>query len=163
MQLTLGERLLLRNQLEIMKALSVPGLSTADYDERIAIVDGGYEVFYPDLLVGMRETAFDGDVATEVMDILDMFRALDNANRKGLTVSGGTGYASFAGFDGNNDPHYGFARFLIDVQGKYTESAPAKNSHSASTLSIYRRMLSTWESQGRPHSPNQAEVDAILA
>ena len=157
MQLTLAERLLLRNQLKIMKALNVPDNSPDQYDEQIAVLDGGYEVYYPDVLSGLNRSGTDASVTAEVLEILDMFRALDSAKRKGLTVSG-----EFEGFDANNDPHYGFAYFVLNVQGSYAESAPARNSHSSTTLPRYRNMVSTWQSLGRSHTLSQADVDAIL-
>lgn len=160
MKLTLAERLILRNQLTLMKAAKVPTISSSDCDELIEIVESGYEVFYDDLLLGMRENGTSSAVTAEVFDILDMYRALDSAKRNGLTVSGS--YATFQGFDGNNDPHCGFARFLLDVQGKYPESAPSKNSHSSATISAYRRMVSTWKSLGSIHALSQSDVDAIL-
>lgn len=157
MQLTLAERLLLRNQLKIMKALNIPDSSPDQYDEQIAILEGGYAVYYPDVLSGLNRDGTDASVTAEVLEILDMFRALDTAKRKGLTVSRG-----FEGLDANNDPHYGFAHFVLDVQGSYAESGPARNSHSSATLPRYRRMFSTWQSQGRSHTLSQADVDAIL-
>lgn len=163
MKLTTAERLIIRNQLFLMKELKVGGLSPSDYDEKIEIIESGYEVFYPDVLGGLSEHGTDRAVTDETMEIFDLYRALDTAKRNGLTMSGGTGHASFAGFDGNNDEHYGFARFLLDVQGSYAESAPMRNSHSSGTISTYRRMLSVWQSLGRSHTLSQADVNAILA
>lgn len=162
MQLTVSERLLLRNQLSIMKALAIPMASPKQYDELIEIVESGYELYYPDVAMGVQAPGASSAVTAETLEILDMFRALDAARQAGLKVSGGTGHASFAGFDGNNDPHYGFAGFLLDVRGYYAESAPSKNSHSSMTISTYRRMVSVWQSLGRGHSLSQADVDAIL-
>jgi uncharacterized protein YfbU (UPF0304 family) len=162
MQLTLAERIQLRNQLKIMKALKLPDLSPHEYDEHIAILEGGYEIFYPDLLSGLNEAGIDADVTAEVLEILSLFRALDTAAKSGLNVTSGRYPAKFAGFDGNNDPHYGFSHFVLDVQGKFTESAPAKNSHTASSLGIYRDMVETWQSQGRKFPLSQTDVDAIL-
>ena len=162
MKLSLAERLSLRNQLLIMQTLKVPGYSSRDYDEMIEIVQGGYEIFYSDLVSGLSEEGADPAVTSEVMEILDLFRALDSAKRSGVNIAGGNGYGTFAGFDANNDEHYGFSVFILDVKGLYAESAPAKNSHSSATLGVYRRMVSVWQSLGRSHALSQADVDAIL-
>lgn len=158
MQLTLAERLLLRNQLKIMKALKVPDASDEDYDEHIEILEGGYAVFYPDILSGLDEHGTDPEVTAEVIEIFEMFRALDSAKRNGMSVTKG-----FEGYDGNNDPHCSFARFVLEVQGKFDESAPMRNSHTQSTLPKYRKMVSTWKSLGRGHTLSQSDVDAIQA
>lgn len=164
MQLTTIERLLLRNQLEILKHLQAPLQSTASYDEHIAILEAGYEVFYDEVLLGVSETATPVSVTKEVLDILDLYRALDNAKRNGVTIPAGGPYSypDFVGFDGNNEgEHLRFARFLIDVQGKYVESGPSKNSHHH-TLSTYQGMLQRWKANGQNHKLSQAEVDAIV-
>lgn len=163
MQLTLAERLVLRNQLVLMKALKVSDHTPAEYDEQIAILDAGYEVLYPEILHGMSEHGADPAVVKETFDILDMFRALNDAGQRGINLTGGTLPAKFEGFDGNNDDHYGVSIFLLDKRGAYAESAPAKNSHSSGTLTRYRRMFSTWQGQGSPYALDQAQVDAILA
>lgn len=163
MQLTVAERLALRNQLQIMKHLGVPGLSPSDYDERIEILESGYEVFYSDVLVGLDEAGTDATVTAEVFEILDLYRALDSASAAGISLpTSGTSHSTFIGFDGNNESeHRRFSRFLLDVQGKYPESAPAKNSHMP-TLSNYRGMVSRWSALGRKHPLSQADVNAIL-
>ena len=156
MQLTLAERILLRNQLKIMKALDVPDSTAEQYDEHIEILEGGYEVFYPDILSGLNEHGTDSEVTAEVIEIFEMFRALDAAKRNGITVTKG-----FEGYDGIHDPHCSFARFVLEVQGKFEESAPMRNSHSQSTLPKYRRMVSTWKSLGQNHTLSQSDVNAI--
>jgi hypothetical protein len=42
-----------------------------------------------------------------------MYRALDTAYRDELD-SPKDGRPEFAGYDGNNDDHYGFANFILD-------------------------------------------------
>lgn len=162
MKLTFAERLTLRNQLLIMKEIEAGDLTPEQYDEKIQIVEGGYERLYPELLHGLNEDGTSDEVIAEVFDILDLYRALDTARQNGLTMPD-KGYATFSGFDANNDEHYGFSVFLLDVQGRYEESAPAKNSHSSGTMSRYRRMLAAWEKQGKPFTLDQAGVDAIFA
>lgn len=163
MQLTLAERLVLRNQLVLMKALNVPDHTPSEYDEQIAILDRGYEVLYSDVLHGMSEQGTDPAVVKETFDILDMFRALHDAGKRGLNLTGGTSSPTFDGFDANNDDHYGVSIFLLNTRGSYAESAPAKNSHTSSTLARYRRMFSTWQGHGAPYALDQTQVDDILA
>ncbi|PZT99709.1 MAG: hypothetical protein DI624_04575 [Brevundimonas sp.] len=162
MKLTLAERLALRNQLQIMKELEVGDLTAEQYDEKIQIVEGGYEVYYPDLINGINEEGIDPEVTAEVLDVLSLYRALHHAEQSGITLPS-KGYAKFAGFDGNHEPHYGFSVFVLDVQGNFSESAPSKNSHGSGALSRYRRMLEAWDQMGRPFDLDQAAVDAIFA
>lgn len=163
MKLTVTDRLILRNQLTIMKALKVPNISSSQYDEMIEIVESGYEIFYSDVLSGVSEDDTPRTVTKEVLDILDLFRALHDAEQNGVKLNPGRGYAKFAGFDGNaSTGHLGFSRFLLDVQGKYQESAPARNSHSGGTLAVYQRMVATWKSLGGRYQLSQADADAIL-
>lgn len=163
MKLTTAERLVIRNQLVLMKALKVPPYTPAEYDEQIKILVSGYEAFYNEVMHGMAEQPADPVVISETMKILDLFRALHDAGQRGVILTNGSKSATFAGFDGNNDDHYGVSVFLLNTKGSYAESAPAKNSHSSGTLTRYRQMLAVWQSQGSPYGVTQAQVDAILA
>ena len=162
MKLTTAERLVIRNQLVLMKALKVPPYTPAEYDEQIQILDSGYEAFYNEVTHGLADTPANPAVVAETMEILDLFRALHDAGQRGLILTNGSLPATFGGFDGNNDDHYSFSVFLLNTKGSYTESGPAKNSHTSGTLIRYRRMLAVWQSQGSPYALTQAQVDAIL-
>jgi uncharacterized protein YfbU (UPF0304 family) len=82
----------------------------------------------------------------EVVDILEMYRALKIARRD----------ITFPGFDGNNETeHFAYATFLIDIQNKWTESKQdPRNSHSP-MLARYRSMLRSWK-----ESADTAELTA---
>lgn len=163
MQLTPTERLILRNQLEILKLLNAPTHSSKTYDEQIEILEAGYEVFYESVF-GVIDEGTPATVTEEVFEILNLYRALDAATRKGLTIPAGSAqaYPDFVGFDGNNeDEHLRFTTFLMDVQGKYQELAPSKNSHHP-TLATYRGMVQRWKALGAKHALQQSDVNAIL-
>lgn len=51
-------------------------------------------------------------------------------------------YNQWHGFDGNNDPHYGVARTMIEELGEFEQSRKGVNlnSHTQSSLPHYRRM-----------------------
>lgn len=119
MKLTTLERAMLINQLEIRKALT----KSADFDERIEILERGYEVFYEEAVGHMHEP-MPVEAARVVFDVLDMYRAIEifhDANPGDKEVA--ELYAPhFRGFDGNNEGEYlGFTRFLIKKQRKYEE------------------------------------------
>jgi hypothetical protein len=76
------------------------------------------------------------------------FEAMKPADRelvlKEAKVAGGKA-PRYEGFDGNNDKHYGVARFIIKHLEGFDEFESALNSHSRGTLPMYRRMLAAYK------------------
>jgi uncharacterized protein len=153
-------RQIIYNQLEILK--KVDPSSAKDYEIQQQIIDGGYTTRYGEVLT-VQEQEVPDHVQREVFDVLDLFRALDNAIVVGWKPAN-VADAKFQGFDGNNDgDYYAFAQHLLDVEGLYGESAPMKNSHSSATIDRYRRMLNEWKKAAAPYRLTDAEADAIIA
>jgi uncharacterized protein YfbU (UPF0304 family) len=103
-----------------------------------------------------------GEVTDEVINILNMYRAFHNSQVNGGFRSS-EHWAEFQGFDGNGGSgHFGFAKFLLDTEGKWEElhSRP-RNSHSSFTLDKYRAMLREWKRLDKKYDLSQAEIDAI--
>ncbi|WP_414462784.1 YfbU family protein [Hyphomicrobium sp. DY-1] len=147
--LTRAERLMLWNQYEILKTLSTNKYDQKSYEEKQEIVAKGYEQFYGDLHVGIDDDTVSRAETSEVIQILDMFRAIQSACEK-HKYTPKSPYTKFDGFDGNNDhPQFGIAQFLRKVQGKWAEQKdrPA-NSHSPMSLPRYRAMLERWKALG---------------
>ena len=164
MKLTDIERLILINQFSIRKAVE----KNDDYDHLIKILTDGYELFYGDLVSHL--SAVPEDECRFVLDVLDMYRAIDDykrANPKDMEVAE-LPWSSFPGFDGNNEAHLlGFAQFLIEDQEKFQEQRERKhetdgfNSHMP-TVDIYRRMLAIWQGFGGRFKLTREQVVAIL-
>lgn len=145
MQLTLVERLTLRNQFEILSRL---GNQDRPYSEWIEILERGYEHLYGDLFRDLDREGVATEASREVFDILDVFRALDDAGRRGKVPDGAA--ARFGGFDANTEAgHYAFACFLMEMQGRYEESSSVMNAHRP-TLSGYRALVRQWGEMGKP-------------
>lgn len=156
-------RFIIWNQLEIQKNLGHG--NKQDIENNQAILEGGYTKLYDSVLRPIGENEASEDMQDEVFEILDMFRALDNARSHGWTPSNpaNSSNSKFRGFDANNDDHYHFAALLLDQMGLYSESAPNKNSHTSSELTKYRRMVAEWGRTGKPHPLSHSQADAIIA
>ncbi len=151
-------RQIIFNQLEILKLLDP---EQADrYGKQQQIVDRGFSHFYEEVLTVDKHEA-SSSMQQEVIDILNMFRALNRAIDDGWVPSDKDD-ARFQGFDANNDDHYSFAHFLLDVQRRFDESAPNKNSHSSFSIEKYRSMLREWAKVGNKFKLTEEEAEAII-
>ena len=145
LNLTNVERLILGNQYRILAKLNEGTHDEEYFQKKVEILDRGYAWYYGDLLVSEPLPI---EVSVETMDILDMFRQIDayvsqlkDNERETLNVE----KLTFKGFDANNDPHYGFAKFIIEKDDRYGErKGMYLNSHTNSTLPRYRRMLEVY-------------------
>jgi uncharacterized protein len=147
MKLSKNERLQLINQYRILAALYKEDKD--HYNELISILENGYEIFYSKLDEWVSD-----DMPSEegqfVLDILSLYRAIDNLKRAADSAAlTDHFYSMFRGFDGNNETKYmGFARFLIEEQGKFSEQEEYlfQNDHLNSHTPMvekYQRMLNT--------------------
>jgi uncharacterized protein len=94
-------------------------------------------------------------LVSETVDILEMFSLTMHhfgklAPEQQQEIRDGLGYAShgldnFPGFDGNNDPHFGIARYLVEDLKRFKDLPGAtNNSHTQTSLPRYRKMLQTY-------------------
>lgn len=164
--LTVNERLVLSNQYLILEVLYP---DEADrYKGMRTIVEAGYELHYNELFVGIAERGLTGEACREVMDILDMYRAL-NYSYKNLKDKEGVENENikFKGFDGNDGSGYfGYARFLVLDQRRWEEVLEGRpgfelNSHSP-VNDMYRRMLKEWSDLGKKFDLTSNEIKQIL-
>tara|TARA_B100000614_G_C14319161_1_gene399621 strand:+ start:185 stop:676 length:492 start_codon:yes stop_codon:yes gene_type:complete len=152
-------RLVLINQYEILKKMDP---DQADrYSQLQEILYSGYTSQYDKLFEAMSDEEASAEMQDETIDILEMFRALSIAMHKGWEPTDPK-KAKFRGFDGNNDPHFSFASFLIDDQGRWKESSPNKNSHSSGTLHVYRAMLKVWKTCPQKYDLTEDQAEAII-
>lgn len=137
------ERQLLINQYKILSLLD--GENSYEYDRKIQTLESGLLGFYDEVFSGREETA--KEIEKETGDVLSMFRHLEHAVATLPADQQQQFSFSFKGFDGNNDPHYSVARFLIEQRGMYDEHAGKNlNSHTRTTLMQYRKMLALYDS-----------------
>ncbi|MBC7801360.1 MAG: YfbU family protein [Gemmatimonadaceae bacterium] len=161
MRLSIVERQLLWNQLEILKAQQPD--QAADYARQQTILAGGYSGQYSEV-VHLMET---GDGMPEadqrlVMDVLDLYRALHRYRQHGGKVR--FPFDTFQGFDGNNEGDLcGYARFLVDDQGRWKELSITAFNSRMPTRVTYRRLLDAWrlEHGVGSHILVDADVQAI--
>lgn len=145
MKLSKKDRVLLINQYKLLAALYKE--EEAHYRELIGILENGYEIFY-----SMIDEWISDDMPTDegkfVLDILDLYRAIDDLKRSSKSEKlADHNFSFFHGFDGNNETEcMSFCRFLIDEQGKFQEQQQyfSKNDHLNSHMPMigkYKRML----------------------
>lgn len=144
------DRLFLINQYLILEKL-YPEESYYYRNKRKAI-EGQFELHY-DMLDESSKDRMTSDECKEVMDILDMFRAISfslqkmpEEHKEKLDFH----YLVFRGFDGNNEGrHFSYALYLVNDLGRWEELKEGKdykdlNSH-APVLEMYRSMLGAWQ------------------
>jgi uncharacterized protein YfbU (UPF0304 family) len=167
LSLTRVERIILANQYRILEILSPD--EEASFRQRRVILENGYEIHYKEILDQLSERPLPADAAKEIMDILDMYRALNDSWDR-LTEKEGIEkrQLQFEGFDGNeSDGRCDYVRFLVLTQRRWEEVMDGRpgfdfNSHSSVSIEIYRRMLRAWSALGNKHSLSAAEILGIL-
>ncbi len=147
MEISKKDRVLLINQYKILSAIKPD--ESDHYNELIDILENGYEIFYS-MIDEWISDEMPSDEGRFVLDILDLYRAIEYFKRSTKSEAISKNHFSvFAGFDGNNETQYmGFARFLIETQGKFSEQEQyfRQNDHLNSHMpmvSKYKKMLDT--------------------
>ncbi len=146
MILSQSERLILYNQYEILKQFTKDKHDIKHYEAVQTALESGYTRNYDIFCRHIREEELESEKMNYVYDVLDMYRLLSDsfdelhAPEKELIHSLDI---SFLGFDGNEESEYlGYADFIINSLGAYSENKrPDLNSH-APTLWRYDKMLS---------------------
>lgn len=154
-----SERTILFNQYEILKFLNPSG--TKDYEMYQEIISCGFSRDYPIFMGTMAEKELDASIQDEVIDILRMFRVLNDKKSNGWTPTH-PGNSIFQGFDGNNDPHYRYAIHILRERKEFDESSKNINSHSSSSLDKYRRMLEEWSEFGKAYDLTDEQAEKII-
>lgn len=159
---TKAERLILRNQHELLSHLDKP--RKAWHETAMQTFERGYEYFYKDCLGDIEGAPADANVSEFVMQVLNMYTSLyDCLARDEARYLRSRSYASFPGFDGNDEAEYlDFAIFVLEKKQLFKVVAPnfrqkGVNSHHR-TLSAYRRMLQVWST-----APNKYVLDVNTA
>lgn len=162
LQLSRVERWILANHYRILEILDP---SEKEYYGRCREILGkGFELEYDSICgVYYDDQTLSAEQCKEVLDILDMFRALKTAYE---TIPEWTGAvdAEFPGFDGNNETaQLSYTRHLANTD-RFDElhTGDVRNSHRP-MLADYRQMIKVWKASAEPHSLNTSEVRRILS
>lgn len=149
MELSKKERLAFIYQLRILEAL-YPDEATEFSNHRTAL-ENGYALHY-DWMVEHLNDDMSEDACREVLDILDMYRAITFSLQKldASDVLKQHRLAKFPGFDGNNEgQQMSYARYYIVDLDRYSElkggDYPRLNSHTR-MMDTYKKMLVNWNS-----------------
>jgi len=151
MKLTKVERLILSNQYKILSKIDP---DSDFYEANIEILNSGYEYEYYTLFGEINEDSVPTEICEETIAILSMFRRFSNQLRvlsedKKNELGSSLEKMKFQGFDANNDSHYFYTKFMIERLGKWDELKNMYlNSHSSSTITIYRNMLKVYHELG---------------
>jgi uncharacterized protein YfbU (UPF0304 family) len=169
MKLTRLERWILSNQMQILAKLQPD--DAEHYDLAREALERGYELNYGWLAEHIADRTLSEDECTEVLDILDMFRALESSHsRFGAKPGVDDWQVRFGGFDAN-DPdearRLGYFRHLRK-EGKYESIGAGDdngfNSHTR-VLARYRRQLAIWKpiTPERRNKLSEADYLAVAA
>jgi uncharacterized protein YfbU (UPF0304 family) len=165
MNLTKTERLIIANQFRILEKLYPE--EAQYYAVQRKALEYGYKLHYADIVDHLGDEMTE-DECREVVDILDMYRALtfsfpELKNNKDVQES----EIHFDGFDGNEETNqYLYAQyFILDLERftelTYGQKFPDLNSHWPK-LERYRKMLEIWKSFDDRHHLTSKQIRAIL-
>lgn len=167
MELSDKDRVLLINQYEILSRLDPE--NEKHYRERIEVLQRGYKIFYSMIDEWIGEEMPE-DASRFVLQILTFYRHIESYKKKNPEDREIIDhyYAVFLGFDGNEESNYfGFARFLIEAQGKFPEQKPywqktdGLNSH-APMVEKYERIIAKWTETGGGYEFGRERILSIL-
>ncbi len=165
MDLSLTERVIIANQFKILEKLYPD--EAEYYSNHRKALECGYKLHYADIVENFYDEMSEEE-CREVIDILDMYRALTNSyNRLPDKTGIDEDKIRFDGFDGNDETsQYLYTQYYIVDLDRYNELTygqkhPDLNSHGH-RLGKYRTMLAAWKSIDDRHNLNSNQIRAIL-
>ena len=167
MKLTRLERLLLRNQHEILSHLDP---DNADYHEKMRnIFERGYELEFQSKLEHVYgvDDVLDAEECHFVIQTMSLYDALQSSvEALGDGIEVDKEAVLFLGFDGNNEvQHMSYAEFLRERDGRFTHlrlGGDGMNSHKR-MIPAYQRMLDVWQAHGESYEMSADQVAAVRA
>ncbi|MDU6983957.1 MAG: YfbU family protein [Terrisporobacter othiniensis] len=143
------ERLMLSNQYRILEKLYPD--EAEYYENNRKAIEEGFELHYDDCFSVLSEDIMTEDECNEVIDILNMYRALTFSNKEEYGIDSYD--IKFDGFDLNDEyecKRVVYARYFINDldrfhELKYGNNYADCNSHCL-RMDKYRRMLKIWRS-----------------
>lgn len=150
MELTDGERLIAVMLAEVMEALKLDRELNPALVKSLVINNDMWALRrkYPGIFASEAPS---DEIVEETTNILWMFGIIESsiARLTGAEAEEADKwhYNKWHGFDGNNDPHYGVARTMIEELGEFDQSRKGLNlnSHTQASLPRYRRMYGKFD------------------
>ena len=153
-ELSIYERQVLINQLEILKKLNRKEFDEKDFNNKIEALKTGYELHYQDVFEEISDETLPYDKCREVLNILVMFRGIiysyNHLKQEKKLLKLTTNDVKFIGFDGNNETKQMlYTKYFISDLNRYSEIQQLcgndfdYNSHYP-MISTYRIMLDIW-------------------
>lgn len=175
MKLSDGEKIIISMLADIHKSMEIKG--ETDVNLLMESIHGGHLWALKWEMQGILHDHNDSEqVVSETCDILDMwsiiehsFVRLNDAEKQRVRTANHGHDPKFVGFDGNHEDHFGVAKHLIEVMGRFTEFRDrGLNSHS-SVVPRYLQMYGVFKQirDDLGKRPNVAltvdEIEIILA
>lgn len=161
MELTEKERALFINQYKILGLLD--GGNADYYKQLVTILENGYELEYGKLTYNLPAPLREED-CREVLDILDMFEALQDSYARLADKSGIEEWkVSFMGFSHNTEsPLMGYVEYLIK-DNRFAHVVKRENlSGPCPNLDRYRGMLERFRKFQSPHTLSKEHILQII-
>jgi len=167
MKLTNAERLLGIMLAEIMEEMNLSREIDPSFIKTALINHDDWSIQWKYSCFHDEEPVSD-EAVIETADILSMMSYIEHSVSK-LDPAEASEFADddvlrFRGFDGNHDRHHGIAHTMINNLERFTDFADRPlNSHSQSTLQIYRRMKPVYDKELRGTHGRGLSADALRA
>ena len=145
--LSVNERLILRNQYEILSHLAPDEENKAFCEKAIQILESGYEFHYSELIPWPMQS-LNNEKSNFILNVLSMFDEIARVvEENGIEVPNEHKQdVNFRGFDPRCDAEYiGYAQFLVHKERGFQrfKDLDFASQHPVS-LEKYRRMLDVW-------------------
>lgn len=160
------QRLVLANQYEILACLDPDG--GEDYRDLARQIQSGWPLDRLSPVSWLVEACEDPLTAADqdlVLDLLELFDALQRADGEGKVGDEDRSAVAFPGFCGNYEGKYLAYLDWLRRQERFNYVRlrnPADANAHMPTLALYRRMLDKWKELGRPRSLSAADASAIF-
>lgn len=160
MNLSIKDRLFLKNQYRILEALNPD--EKGFYEKANEILELGFELEYDALTRNIDRNVVTIQECEEVIDILDMFDALkisyaglqDNSEIEEYQVK-------FLGFDGNNEAkQLLYARYL-KKDDRFADLENVDSNSHLPVIPMYRRMLGEWNRSDNKYELSKDDIVRI--
>ena len=158
------DRLILANQYRILASLNKT--EEKDYQEKIKILENGYEKLYPDLFENFSNEPLSVEDCNFVMDVLEMYGtgitlSFNNLKSKSLTKDD----IRFPGFNTNEEiKYYSFLLYWLETLDRYAEIQEISNGNYrgiGGNVNKYKKMIDKWKSFGKYHLSEEQIMELI--
>lgn len=168
------DRFIISNQLKILEALYPDDAQY--YSQHRTAFEEGYESHYDWAMEHISNDILNEEVTREIIDTLDMYRAIYFYQRDHGTDGFNEYELKFRGYDGNDPFEYrmmGYARYFVVELNRFTEVLETQGEHfdfnsHAEMRENYQKMLAVWKAipagtnEGQRHKLTKTQLESIL-